>query len=331
MNIATDLPTLEQRALELMQAQDFGDEAIRVNAAILERDPKRTAAWTRLGRCHMEHRQFDEAMDALRAALVLNPSNGVATNLLNDVRKRRALAPTAAERAATGFTTREFSALASLAPTDAHEALKPRIDALLESLNQSSVATKIVEARQRAGETTSRLFHANSAHADTGCVYVFHHGGRWEPQFNIGWFANPPGWTVNAVRAGIGFNSSAAGRDPDRAAAQERVVRYFERFQRVLAKSWKNELARWMSVNAGFIQYGEKPAALDLLPERAVERLLTCQNAAAVEWIFVGRWLFLDKADDAAILRDRAKLAQTIDDTFRALLPIWLSVYSSAD
>ncbi len=326
-----DLTNLEKRALELMQAQDFGDEAVRVNAAILEHDPKRMAAWTRLGRCQMEQGRFDEAIEALRAALALNPSSGVATNLLNDVRKRRALTPTAAERAATGFGPREFTALATLSPADALEALKPRLDVLLESLNASSAAAKIVEARQRNGESASRLFHANSAHADTGHVYLFHYGGRWEPQFNVGWFANPPGWPVNCVRAGIGFNLSAAGRDPDRLAGQERIVRYFERFQRVVARSWKGELARWMSMNAGFIQYGEKPAALDLLPERAVERLLTCQNAAEVEWIFVGRWLFLDKADDAAILRDRAKLARTIDDAFRALLPIWISVYSGAD
>jgi tetratricopeptide (TPR) repeat protein len=331
--MATDLTTLEQRALALMQAQDFGDEAVRVNAEIVELDPKRIAAWTRLGRCHMEARRFDEAIDALRAALALNPSSGVATNLLNDVRKRRALTPTAAERAVTGFGVREFTALATLSPADALEALKPRVDALLDSLNASGAAAKIVEARQRGGESASRLFHANSAHpaAGNGHIYAFHYGGRWEPQFNIGWFASPPGWPVNCVRAGIGFNTSAAGRDPDRGAGQERIVRYFERFQRVLAKSWRNELARWMSRNAGFIQYGEKPAALDLLPEQAVERLLTCQNAAAVEWIFIGRWWFLDKAEDAAVLRDRAALARTIDDTFRALLPIWLSVYAGSD
>jgi hypothetical protein len=279
----------------------------------------------------MEQRRFDEAVDALRAALALNPSHGVATNLLNEVRKRRALTPTATERATTGFSAREFTALATLSPTDAHEVLRTRIDALLESVNASGAATKIVEARRTSGETANRLFHANSSHASPGHIDVFHYGGRWEPQFNIGWFANPPGWAVNGIRAGIGFNASAVGRDPDRAAGQERVVRYFERFQRVVSKAWRNELARWMSLNAGFIQYGEKPAALDLLPEKAVERLLGCQNAAAVEWIFVGRWLFLDKPDDAEILRDRAKLARTIDDTFRALLPIWLSTYSGSD
>ena len=111
----------------------------------------------------------------------------------------------------------------------------------------------------------------------------------------------------------------------------EQVLRYLERFQRVVAKSWTRELARWMSINAGFIQYGDKPPATDLLPERAVEWLLNCQNAAALEWVFVGRWLFLDRPDDAKILANRPTLARAVDDTFRALLPLWLQTYSGSD
>jgi hypothetical protein len=44
--------------------------------------------------------------------------------------------------------------------------------------------------------------------------------------------------------------------------------------------------------------------------------------------VFVGRWLFLDKPDDAKLLGDRAKLATSVDDTFRALFPIWLGCYA---
>jgi hypothetical protein len=326
----TDLAALERRALELMKAQDFGADAIAVNRAIVERAPAQLSAWTRLGRCHLEQRDFDAAVDALRTALALNPSHGVAINLLNEVRKQRARTPTATERATTGFSTREFAALSALPPAEAIQSLAPRIDALLESINASSLAAKILEARHRKGESGSKLFQAGGAHAGSaGHIYAFHYGGRWEPQFNVGWFADSTDWPTNCLRAGIGFNLSAAGRDPSRAAGQEQVARYFERFQQVIAKSWKHELARWMGANAGFIQYRDKPPAVDLLPERAVEWLLACENAAAVEWIFVGRWLFLDKPDDAAILRDRAKLARAIDDAFRALFPIWLATYSS--
>ena len=58
---------------------------------------------------------MDEAVVALRAALTLNPSSTVATNLLGEVRKRRALAPTASQRVTTGFSAREFAMLDAVA------------------------------------------------------------------------------------------------------------------------------------------------------------------------------------------------------------------------
>src|SRR5204863_9546823 len=114
---------------------------------------------------------------------------------------------------------------------------------------------------------------------------------------------------ANCVRIGLGFNLSQAGRDADRVQGQERVLAFFERFQQTLEQSWRRALTEWLAANGGFIQYGRHAAATDLLPERAVEWLLNCRNAAAVEWIFVGRWLFLDNADAARLLGDRAKLA----------------------
>ena len=123
----------------------------------------------------------------------------------------------------------------------------------------------------------------------------------------------------------MGFNfSRAAGEDK-----QERALEFFERFQRTLDKSWKRELARWMATNGGFIQYADHEPAIELLPDRAVEWLLASRNLAALEWVFVGRWLFLDKAGDAAILADRSKLATVVSDTFRTLYPLWLSTYAS--
>jgi hypothetical protein len=157
-------------------------------------------------------------------------------------------------------------------------------------------------------------------------MVAFHHGGRWEPQFKIGWFSSPP-FDANCVRVGLGFNVSAAGRDPDRGAGQERILACFDRFQQALQKSWTQELARWMGASAGFIQYADHPPAVDLLPERAVEWLLTCRNAAALEWVVVGRWLFLDDDEDAKILGDRARLGRIVDDTFRTLYPLWLDTY----
>jgi tetratricopeptide (TPR) repeat protein len=321
---------LERRALEYMKIGEFGSEAVAVNAAIVEQAPRHVSAWVRLGRCHLEQRQWDEAVSALRAALQVNPTHTVATNLLNEVRKRRALAPTAAQRATTGFGAREFSLIEALPAADAAAALKPRIEALFDAVNQTSIAAKIVEARQRRGESGTKLFHANSFVANAGGhVFAFHHGGRWEPQFNLGWFSSPT-HASNCLRIGLGFNLSAAGRDADRANGQERVLAFFEQFQRTLERSWRRELARWMAANGGFIQYGDREPAIDLLPERAVEWILSCHNPAALGWIFVGRWLFLDAVDDAKVLGDRAKLASLVDDVFRTLFPIWLRTYAGS-
>ena len=131
------------------------------------------------------------------------------------------------------------------------------------------------------------------------------------------------------MRIGIGFNTSPNGRDADRAAGQERVVAYFEQFQRAIARAWRTELARWMETSGGMLELGSSLEE-SLQPTQAVERLLALRHAASVEWIFVGRWLFLDRPADAAVLRDRAALARAVDDTFRALFPLWLGAYDGA-
>ena len=327
--MAADLKVLEARALELVKRSDFGPEAIRVNTGILELAPTNAPAWTRLGRCYLEQREFDEAVAALRSALALNPTSGVATNLLNEVRKQRALTPTARERATTGFTAREFAVLETASLDQAARTLQTRIDALLDAVNSTSTAAKIVEERRRQREPGSKLFHANSVHTDRpGHLFVYHHGGRSEPQFNIGWFSSPP-FPRSCVRIGLGFNLSADNRESNSTASAERALAYFSRFQHVVSTSWTRQLADWMAANGGFVQYGENPPATDWLPSRALEWLTTSRNAAALEWIFVGRWLFLDRPDDAKILADRGTLARAVDDTFRALLPLWLSTFGS--
>jgi tetratricopeptide (TPR) repeat protein len=321
------LSELERRALELARQSDFGAEAARTNAAIVEAAPANFSAWSRLGRCHLEQRQFDEAVVALRTALTLNPASSVVTNLLAEVRKRRALTPNAVERATTGFAAREFALLSTLPSAQACNALETRIDALFAALNASSMAERVVSVRSRRGHAGAKLFHDDSCHAGgLGHIDAYHYGGRWEAQLNIGWFGSPP-WPRSALRAGLGFNCAKAARDADRDGGQERVLEQFERFQRTLGQAWKVQLAQWMGQNGGFLQYGDHPPALDLTPQRAVEWLLNCRNAQGIEWIFVGRWLFLDQADDAAILADRSKLVRVIDDTFRSLYPLWLGAY----
>ena len=213
--MTADLKTLERRALELMKQADFGPESIRVNAEIVELSPRDDGAWTRLGRCYLEQRQFDEAVTALRAALALNPTKTIATNLLAEVRKRRALTPTAVERATTGFSIREFALIEALAGDE--------LVAGAASQNGSAVRYAQRHERRRRASSTRAAALAKAARssftptatipvATTGHVNAFHHGGRWEPQFNLGWFTPP--FTPSCLRIGIGFNLSQSGRDP---------------------------------------------------------------------------------------------------------------------
>jgi Tetratricopeptide repeat len=316
---------LQQRAVELAKNNSFGSEALDVNLEITRSDPSNQGAWTRLARCYLEQRRFADAAGALATVLDLNPSNTIAKSLMTEVTKRRAMALPAAD-ALSGFTSHDFDALNHLAPVDAARALGPKIETLLMSLNDQRTAQRIVQARNRAGESGSKLFHRNSYHdAGNGHVHAWHHGGRWEPQFDIGLLGGSM-WGGNWMRIGLGFNLVAGGRD-DQLDGHERMVRYFEAFQQQLGSAWKRHLADWMAKSGGFIQYGHRGPAVDLLPQEAVEWLMTCRNPSAQEWIFVGRWLSLSNPADATVLGDMRQLVATIEDTFAALFPLWAAIY----
>jgi hypothetical protein len=228
--------------------------------------------------------------------------------------------------AVSGFTDHDFDALSHLAPVDAARALGPKIEMLLMSLNDQRTAQRIVQTRNRAGQSGSKLFHRNSYHeAGNGHLHAYHHGGRWEPQFNLGFLAGNV-WNGNWLRMGLGFNLAAGGRD-DQIDGQENMVRYFESFQQQLGSAWKRHLADWLSKSGGFIQYGQRGPAVDLLPSQAVEWLISCRNPAAQEWIFVGRWLSLSKPEDAAILTDMRQVVAAVEDTFAAVFPLWAAIY----
>jgi hypothetical protein len=316
---------LQQRAVELAKNNSFGSEALDVNLQITRSDPSNQGAWTRLARCYLEQRRFADAAGALATVLDLNPSNTIAKSLMTEVTKRRAMALPTAD-AMTGFTSNDFDALTHLAPVEAARALGPKIETLLMSLNDQRTAERIVQARNRAGESGSKLFHRNSYHdGGDGYLHAHHHGGRWEPQFDLG-FMGGSAWGGNWMRMGLGFNLGTGGRD-EQIDGHERMVQYFETFQQQLSSAWRRHLADWMSNSGGFIQYGSRGPAVDVLPPQAVEWLISCRNPAAQGWIFVGRWLSLSQPADAAIMGDMRQLVATVEDTFAALFPLWAAIY----
>ena len=344
-----DITSLEQRAIDFARRGEFGVEAKEVNEQLTRLVPSNQGAWTRLARCNIELGLFDDANAALEQALQLNPQNIIARSLLQEsirrevrgsaepapvkrTRSTRAKAPGRATAVSTrgGFGRAQFAALQQLAPASALESLGPTIEALLMAVNDRPFAAKVVEARNRAGQSGSKLFRRNSFYAGgAGHLYAFHHGGRWEPQINVGFYAVPE-WGRSAARAGIGFNLTGAGADPEREAGQERVAAFYENFQRLVSSEWKALLTDWMSTNTAFIQYGDRQPALDLQPGDAVDWLINNRHAVEHGWIFVGRWLFGDRTADTETLENPTALVKWIDATFTDLLPLWGSVYRGA-
>jgi hypothetical protein len=158
---------------------------------------------------------------------------------------------------------------------------------------------------------------------------VFQQGGRWEPQLSIGLFAASQ-WRRDSLSAGIGFNLAPAGEDDRSDAGRERVLEYFAAFQQLLATTWRQHLSEWLRTNGGFVQLGDDPPATDMMPTDAIRTLIDAGTPAAHGWIFCGRWLFLDRGEDAGILADAPRLLRWLEQTFTDLLPLWSSVYREA-
>jgi tetratricopeptide (TPR) repeat protein len=339
-----DITSLEQKAIDFARRGDFGTEAKQVNEELTALAPENQGAWTRLARCNIELGLLDDANAALERVLQINPQNMIARSLLQEaIRREVRLAPEpepkrsrgsrARKATATpaglrsGFGRAQFAALQQLAPNAALESLGPVIEALLMAVNDRPFAARVVEARNRGGQSGSKLFRRNSFYAGgEGHLYAFHHGGRWEPQINLG-FYSVPAWGRSAIRAGLGFNLTPSGADRDREAGQERVAAYHDAFQQLVATDWKTLLTDWMAASGGFIQYADRPPATDMLPADAVAWLVNNHNAVEQGWVFVGAWLFSDRSEHAATMEDPGALVTWVEQTFTDLLPLWTSVY----
>ena len=340
----SSLAELQQRAVEFAKSGNFGPDAIDINLRLTGLVPDNEGAWTRLARCYLESGRLDDATAATESALRLNPQNTIARNLGMEATKRREQASTPAapargtprtrarkDRPAAGgltaFGRPEFAALGQLPPATAIEALSPRIESLLLALNERPFAAKAVDTRNRAGRTGARLFRRNSIYAlSPGHLCAFQHGGRWEPQLNVGFLAAAH-WGRDAVRAGIGFNLAPEEKDAGREIDREHIVASFERFQQLVSSTFRQLLIDWMGTNAGFLQYGSQPAETSLMPAEAIAWIENCGNPAEVGWVFMGRWLFPDRADDAETAADMRRLTGWVEGTFADLLPLWSDVY----
>jgi hypothetical protein len=129
------------------------------------------------------------------------------------------------------------------------------------------------------------------------------------------------------MTAGLVFDLAPGGDDDRAEAGRERLFEYFEVFRQQLASTWRQHLSDWMRTSGGFVQFGDQPPATDLLPYQALEKIIGPAPAAEMGRVAVGRWLFPNRAEDAAILADGSRLVRWIETTFTDLLPLWSTVY----
>jgi len=352
MQTATEL---QERAIAYAREGTFSTPALEANLELTRLAPNNEGAWTRLARCYLEAGRLDEATAALDAVLQLNTQNSIARSLHGEFsRRRRAAAAAAAtvpvkaprvravkekapKRATAkvpapiaSFDRQEFQTLAHSAPAVALDVLGPRLEALLMALNERPFAEKIADARNKAGRSGVRLFRRGGfATGAPNQIVALHYGGRREPQVTIAVTsaASPVSGGRDSIRAGLAFDLSPLEGDSNREDGQTRALGYFAGFQQLLVSQWQAFLTDWLSRNGGFIQTGAEPPATELSGADAVERLMAIDDPAATGSVFVGRWLFADKAADAEVLSDARRLEAWMAIAFEELLPLWTTVY----
>ena len=318
---------LQLRAVEYAKSGDFGPQALATNLELAKLAPTNEGALTRLSRCYIEGGQLDEATATLDAALQLNPQNTIARSLQMEVTKRRVasmpvvktqrVAPrrAAAERGrrcapaqrrrggqvAAGIGRAEFAALGQLGACRRRRVARLAPRAAADGAQRAAVCGQggrdPQSRRAERGAAVPPQHDALAGGPDT-CA-SFHQGVRWEPQLTVGLFSSTPWGRDAAVRRDR--LQAGAGRLRRRSGARAGAVCAVPATR--LRRLARVPLAVDVE-NAGFIQHGDTPPSTDLLPNDALAWLINCQHPAEVGWIFFGRWLFLDRSQDAEILAD---------------------------
>lgn len=317
---------MERLARDFALRGDFGPESLRANEALMARDPNATGVRTRLGRCYEQARRVGDAVRQYEAALAANPDDTVARNGLSRARLRLHFPgltiplklPSTAPAWFRGFPLVDFAELATVTTSEeAVERFQARFDDLGRQLNGLPVVSSIQEARRQPGG----LFHSKSLWGQTGHLYTYHWGGRWEAQCNVGMYSANSSVGKNLVRVGVGFNVTMAGRDPDAARKHPMVLRRLTAVQQSLTGSLGQEMRSWLEAPGWALQFGDEPP-MPASPANAVERFSAVRNPTDMGWFFIGRWMSPNDQTDAHTLGDARAFLAAADAVFRQLLPI---------
>jgi tetratricopeptide (TPR) repeat protein len=347
--------SLDDRARALAVAQDFGAEALDLNHRLVVANPADAGSRTRLARCYLQAGRLDEAEAEYREALRLNPHNRIASGGLEAIEQQRAQGEVAAKRVRvarpgrvrregatrpresslspspepvpqtfTGLGPGDFAELAACRRSLVQARFAPRVRDLIRRVNALASSVEMAGIREPGRRQLFRVGRAD-VHPGDAHWYVFNLGGRWEPQCNIGMYGGQP--VGDWVRVGLGFNLADEGADPDRAAGVMKVRQHFRRFQEILASPRRSLFLGWMVKENARLQYNEGGPRLDIRePSQAASLIAEC-DPERTGWIFFGKWLRLEDADEAAILLDPVSLVRTIDRVFTGLVPLWRALH----
>lgn len=227
----------------------------------------------------------------------------------------------------TGFTSEDFDRLGrTRSEADAICCAQLKIDRLLGKLNKTMFASRFMAMRNGMGLTGHELFFTNGQYIHgnhKGHWYLFHRGGRWEPQFNIGMYGTRADHQ-RYLRIGVGFNLTLASADPNRQNGQSQAKSLFRNLQ-ALARSKRSALIQeafgtWPCL----VEYvGVDQLAVPVKPLDIVRWVGHKLDADDTLWVFLGRSLSPDVPDEAEVLSDIGELTVDVANTFTRWLPVW--------
>jgi len=90
--MADDVASLQRQADELASLGDWGPKAETVNRRLVELDPNRIVAYTRLAKCLKEKGEIEVAEVLYRRVVELDPANTIATSNLRRLKQERGAA-----------------------------------------------------------------------------------------------------------------------------------------------------------------------------------------------------------------------------------------------
>ena len=143
IGVAAGTASLQRQADQLASLGDWGPAAEDVNRRLLELDPRRKVAMTRLARCLREKGEAEAAEALYVEILALDPANMIASNFLRGLRLKRERA--VADELEAAVVARKEAAAAKRA---------------------ESAARKETAAAKRADESTPAAAEAEAALAD---------------------------------------------------------------------------------------------------------------------------------------------------------------------